>query len=98
MNNKILKKGKVVSFKKLFNSLSDKDQQKVLKGSTQIRLAMVLRKLRKKHQLTQQKLADKMKVKREYIAQIESGNYNATIQTLSRIASATNTKFSFYFK
>jgi len=59
---------------------------------------MALRNLRKKQQLTQQKLADKMKVRREYIAQIERGDYNATIQTLSRIASATNTEFNFEFK
>ncbi|OGD90157.1 hypothetical protein A2W45_00800 [Candidatus Curtissbacteria bacterium RIFCSPHIGHO2_12_41_11] len=59
---------------------------------------MELKKLRKQLRISQNELARKMKVKREYITRIESGEQNITIETLNRIAEATGKEFEFHFK
>lgn len=46
---------------------------------------MELKKLRKWLKISQEELAQKMKVKREFIARIESGEQNITIETLNRV-------------
>jgi len=38
-----------------------------------------------------------MKVKREFITRIESGEQNITIETLNRVAEATGKEFEFHF-
>ncbi|MBI4317511.1 MAG: helix-turn-helix domain-containing protein [Chloroflexi bacterium] len=45
----------------------------------------VLLKMRMDYGLTQQQLADKVGVKRAYIARVESGDANPTVRTLGRI-------------
>ena len=59
---------------------------------------MELKKLRKQLKISQKELARKMKVKREFITRIESGEQNITIETLHRIAEATGKEFEFYFR
>ena len=62
-----------------------------------MKAAIALKELRAKQKLSQQKLAAKMKVKKEYISRIEGGRQNVTLETLFRIADATKTEFKFGF-
>lgn len=59
---------------------------------------MELKKLRKELKISQQDLAHKMKVKREFVTRIESGEQNVTIETLNRVAEATGKEFEFHFR
>lgn len=101
MNRKIkqaLKRGELVDYTDLFASYSKKRQQEILKRARYLKAAMELKKLRKQLKISQNELARKMKVKREYITRIESGEQNITIETLNRIAEATGKEFEFHFK
>ncbi|MBU2592755.1 helix-turn-helix domain-containing protein [Patescibacteria group bacterium] len=101
MNKKIkqaLRKGSLVDFDKLFASYSKSKKEEVLKKARYLKIAIALRKLRQGANLTQEKLAQKMKVEREFIARIESGRQNVTLETLYRIAGAVNKQFNFQFK
>lgn len=93
-----LKKGDLIDYDKLFASLPKKRQEAILKRVRYIQAAIALRKLRKTLRLSQEKLARKMKVKREFVSRIESGEQNITLETLYRIASATDKKFYFSFR
>ena|SRR3989344_9045874 len=95
---KAIQGGKLIPYEKIFNSYSREEQQRIREGAQKIILAMKIRQLRKKNKLSQEKLAHKMKVKREYIARIESGKQNVTLDTLYAIAQATNTEFHFTFR
>lgn len=53
-----------------------------------INLAEALYKARKACNLTQGQLAEKLNTKQTYIAQVEKGKRNITIETLERIAAA----------
>ena len=101
MNRKIkqaVKRGELVDYTDLFASYSKKRQQEILKRTRYLKAAMELKKLRKQLRISQNELARKMKVKREYITRIESGEQNITIETLNRIAEATGKEFEFRFK
>jgi len=101
MNRKIkqaVKRGELVDYTDLFASYSKKRQQEILKRARYLKAAMELKKLRKQLKISQNELARKMKVKREYITRIESGEQNITIETLNRIAEATGKEFEFRFK
>ena len=101
MNRKIkqaVKRGELVDYTDLFASYSKKRQQEILKRTRYLKAAMELKKLRKQLKISQNELARKMKVKREYITRIESGEQNITIETLNRIAEATGKEFEFHFK
>ena len=101
MNGKIkqaVKRGELVDYTDLFASYSKKRQQEILKRARYLKAAMELKKLRKQLKISQNELARKMKVKREYITRIESGEQNITIETLNRIAEATGKEFEFRFK
>jgi len=101
MNRKIkqaVKRGELVDYTDLFASYSKKRQQEILKRARYLKAAMELKKLRKQLKISQNELARKMKVKREYITRIESGEQNITIETLNRIAEATGKEFEFHFK
>src|SRR3989337_3303226 len=100
MNRKIkqaVKRGELVDYTDLFASYSKKRQQEILKRTRYLKAAMELKKLRKQLRISQNELARKMKVKREYITRIESGKQNITIETLNRIAEATGKEFEFHF-
>lgn len=101
MNNKIkqaIKRGDLVAYTDLFSGYPQKRQQEILKKARYLKAAMELKKLRKDLKISQNELARKMKVKREFITRIESGEQNITIETLNRVAEATGKEFEFHFK
>lgn len=101
MNRKInqaVKRGDLVDYADLFASYSRKRQQEILKRARYLRAAMELKKLRRQLKISQQELARQMKVKREFITRIESGEQNITMETLNRIAKATGKELEFHFK
>ena len=96
--NKAVKRGDLISYGDLFASYSNKRQQEILKRARYLKAAMELKKLRKELNISQEELARKMKVKREFITRIESGERNITIETLNRVAEATGKEFEFRFR
>lgn len=101
MNKKIkqaLAKKELLDFDDLFASYSQKRKEKILKRARYLKAAIALRKLRKKLKFSQQELAKKMRVEREFISRIENGRQNITLETFYRIAEATNKKFIFQFR
>lgn len=93
-----LKRGDLIAYDDLFASYPKKRQQEILKRARYLKAAMELRKLRRELKISQEELAQKMKVKREFIARIESGEQNITIETLNRVAEATGREFEFHFR
>lgn len=96
--NQVVKRRDLVAYGDLFASYSKKRQQEILKRARYLKAAMELKKLRKHLKISQNELARKMKVKREFITRIESGEQNITIETLNRIAEATGKEFEFHFR
>jgi DNA-binding XRE family transcriptional regulator len=96
--NEAVKRGDLVAYGDLFASYSSKRQQEILKRARYLMAAMELKKLRKDLKISQEELARKMKVKREFITRIESGEQNITIETLNRVAEATGKMFEFHFR
>ena len=96
--NQAVKKGDLLVYNDLFANYSKKRQQEILKRARYLKAAMELKKLRKELKISQGELAYKMKVKREFITRIESGERNITIETLNRIAEATGKEFEFHFR
>lgn len=78
--NEVIKRGDLIAYDDLFARYSEKRQQEILKRARYLKAAMELKKLRKELKISQEELARKMKVKREYIAKIESGEQNITIE------------------
>lgn len=100
MKRKIITKiqrGNLTSYSDLFTSYSPKRKQEILKRARYIRAAIALKKLRGDLKMSQADLARKMKVKRTFIARIESGEQNITLETLHRVAEATGKDFEFRF-
>lgn len=93
-----IKKGRLIPYRKIFESHSKAEQARIKERSRYLIAAMELRKLRKKLKLSQAELARKMDVKREFISRIESGQQNITLETLYRLADATGKKFEIQFK
>src|SRR3990167_6075368 len=101
MNRKInqaIKRGDLIAYDDLFARYTQKRQQEILKRARYLKAAMELKILRKKLKISQKELARKMKVKREFITRIESGEQNITLETLNRIAEATGKELEFRFK
>ncbi len=96
--NQAVKKGDLIAYDDLFAGYSQKRQQEILRRARYLKTAMELKKLRKELNISQEELARKMKVKREFITRIESGEQNITIETLNRIAEATGKEFEFHFQ
>lgn len=96
--NQAVKKGDLIAYGDLFAGYSKKRQQEILKRARYLKAGMELKKLRKELNISQEELAHKMKVKREFIARIESGEQNVTIETLNRVAEATGKEFEFHFR
>ena len=86
---KAVKKGDLIPYERVLHSYSRKERKEIAERVRYIKVAMELRKLRKKLDLSQGALAKKISVKREYISRIESGKQNVTLDTLYRIAEAT---------
>lgn len=101
MNKKIkqaVEKGELIPYEKIWDELSKQEQGQVLERARYLQVAISLRKLRKELRLSQEKLAEKVGMKREFIARVESGKQNITLETLYRIAEATNREFQFGFR
>jgi len=92
------KEGKLIPFEKIFNALPKSEREDIKQRAKLIMVRMEMRKLRKQKNLTQEGLAKKMNVKREYISRIESGEQNVTLETLIKIASAVGKEFKFKFE
>ena len=101
MNKKIkqaLNKKELLDLNEVFAKYSQKRREKIFKRAKYLQAAIAIRKLRKELKFSQGDLARKMNVEREYIARIESGKQNVTLETLYRIAEATKRDFVFQFK
>lgn len=58
-------------------------------------LAHQFKELRKKKQLTQSQLAEKLGMEKGQISKIENGKFNLTLATINKIASALDAKVNF---
>jgi transcriptional regulator with XRE-family HTH domain len=58
------------------------------------RTAMKLKRLRQDRQLSQQALADKAGISREYLARLEGARQDPTLGTLEKLAKALRVKVS----
>jgi len=95
---KLIDAGEVIPQEVVFKSYSKKSQERILQKARYLIVAMELRKLRKALHFSQQKLARKMSVKREFISRIESGKQNVTLDTLYRVAEVTGKDLRFMFR
>lgn len=95
---KAIKKGDLIPYEKVWRGYSHKDQESILGKVRYLKAAMELRKLRKQLHLSQETLAKKISVKREFISRIESGRQNVTLETLYRIAQATGRQVTLSFR
>lgn len=59
---------------------------------TQKKLGLIIRELRTKQNISQEKLAELVGVHRTYIGMIERGEKNITINTIEKIAKGLNIK------
>lgn len=91
-----------------FNKLYNPDKEKITTDTTKVdeileqeEILYVISKnlilYRKEHNLTQSKLAEKLKVNQTMISKLESGNYNPTFKQIYKI-SRTLTKSTEMFK
>ena len=93
-----IKQGRLISYEEHLQRYSPAERAEIKRRARYLRAAMELRRLRRQVRLSQEKLAQKMKVKREVIARIESGRQNVTLETLYHIAEVTGKKFVFTFR
>jgi len=93
-----IKRGDLIDYDEVFANLPKRRQEAILKRARYIQAAIALRRLRKALKLSQEKLAQKMKVKREFVSRIERGEQNVTLETLYKIAEATDKEFRFSFR
>jgi transcriptional regulator with XRE-family HTH domain len=56
------------------------------------RFAMQIKTLRTRHKLTQQAVADKAGITREYLARLEAGEHDPTLSVVRRLAKALKVK------
>ena len=61
-------------------------------------LAHQFKELRKKKQLTQSELAEKLGMEKGQISKIENGKFNLTLSTINKIALALDTRINFDFQ
>src|SRR3989344_9633550 len=92
-----IEKGELIPYEKVLHGYSRKEQEEIGERTRYLKAAMELRKVRKQLRLSQEQLAQKMSVKREFIARIESGIQNVTLETLYRIAEVTGREFRLSF-
>jgi transcriptional regulator with XRE-family HTH domain len=55
-------------------------------------MAMRLKKIRQAREMTQEQLAERAGVTREYIARLEAGRYDPSLSTIERLAKALKVK------
>lgn len=93
-----VKKGLLIPHSKVLASFSKEDREDIKRLTKYFIARAEIRRLRIKMKLTQEQLSKKMKVKREFISRIESGEQNVTLETLIKIASAVGKEFKFKFE
>ena len=100
--NKIRKaerEGKLISFEDVLSRYSEKDREDIEERSRYYMARTEIRKIRNRAKLTQNELAEKMRVKKRVCKyEIESGNQNITLRTLIRVAMAVGKEFKFKFE
>ena len=95
---KAIDRGELIPYEKVWASFSKERQERIEQKVRYLKAAMELRRLRQNAKYSQEKLARKMKVKREFISRLESGKQNITIETLYRVGEAMGKEFHFAFK
>src|SRR3989344_8262170 len=93
-----IKSGDLIPYEKIWNSYSQSKKDRILQKARYIKAAMELRKLRKTLSLSQNQLAKRMSVKREFISRIESGKQNVTLDMLYRVAEVTGKDLKLVFR
>ena len=93
-----IEKGDLIPREEVLRGYSRKDRAEIVERARYLKAAMELRRLRKRLHLSQEKLAQKMSVKREFVSRIESGRQNVTLATLYRIAEVTGREFRLSFR
>ena len=93
-----IERGDLIPYEEVWRSYSKKEQEAIEERARYLKAAMELRRVRKQMHLSQEQLAKKMSVKREFISRIESGRQNVTIATLYRIAEVTGKQFRLSFR
>lgn len=95
---KAIERGELIPHEEVMKSFSKEQLKRIEQKTRYLIAAMELRRLRRDAKYSQEKLAKKMKVKREFISRIESGIQNVTLDTLYKIAAALGKEFHFSFK
>ena len=95
---KALRKGELVPQEKVWRGYSQKDREEIFEKVRYLKAALELKRLRKGLRLSQEQLARKIAVKREFISRVESGRQNVTLETLYRIAQATGKQLTLSFR
>jgi len=70
-----IEKGELIPHEKVLGEYSQRDQKEIMERARYVKSAMELRRVRKQLHLSQEELAQKMSVKREFISRIESGRH-----------------------
>lgn len=95
---KAIKDGDLIPLKNVMNRYSPVERQEISRQARYIKASMELRRLREELGWSQNILASKMNVKREFISRIESGDHNITLETFYRIAEVVGKKVEVLFK
>ena len=95
---KAIERGELIPYEKVWESFSKERQERIEQKVRYLKAAMELRRLRRNARISQEMLARKMKVKREFISRIESGTQNITLDTLYRVGKAMGKELHFAFK
>lgn len=69
-----------------FSSIYPNFEEDLLREVSLLKVALRTIQLRVNHQLTQEEFAEKLDVKRAYLARLEAGHHNPTIMTLVELA------------
>lgn len=93
-----IKKGDLIPFERIWNMYPRHKKERILQKARYLMAAMEMRKLRRTLRLSQNELARKMSVKREFISRIESGKHNVTLDTLYRVAEVTGRNLKVMFR
>lgn len=93
-----LASGDLIPHDQIMKRYSKAEREEILERARYLKAAMKLRQLRSQMRLSQQELARKMRVKREYISLLESGRQNITLNTLYRIGESVGKGVEVVFK
>ncbi|MBI2050644.1 MAG: helix-turn-helix transcriptional regulator [Parcubacteria group bacterium] len=95
---KAIERGELVLREKVLERYSKKEREEIKEGARYLKAAIELREARRVARMSQEKLAKKMRVKREFISRAESGRQNITLDTLYKFGEALGKEFHFAFR